>query len=396
VKLESCYNSGGQPKAPYRGFVKPPVLPVVVYFSSAFLCASVAKFLLVGNFEYRELLLMSEKKVVTLAHGNGGRFAHELIEKIFLPRFDNRYLSKLTDSAVLPNETTQLAFTTDSYVVRPPFFPGGDIGRLAVCGTVNDLAVVGAEPKYLSAGFIIEEGYPRSDLQRIVASMQKTAEEAGVMIVTGDTKVVPKGNADRIYINTSGIGFIAERTLLSPQSMTPGDQVIVSGTVGDHAVAIMKARGEFPITVTIESDCAPLLPLIREILARMPDGCIRVMRDPTRGGLATTLNEFTRASKLSIEIDEETIPICDEVRAVCELTGFDPLYLANEGKFVLVCAAEKTDEILELMISHPLGKNAALIGQVTEDPLSRVYLVTNAGGTRILDMLAFDMLPRIC
>jgi hydrogenase expression/formation protein HypE len=340
--------------------------------------------------------LQAQKKTVTLAHGNGGLYAHELIDRIFVKKFDNRFLAQLLDSAVLPNRKGNIAFTTDSYVVRPCFFPGGDIGRLAVSGTVNDLAVTGAEPKYISAGFIIEEGFLQADLLKIADSMRTTAEEADVSIVTGDTKVVEKGNADGIYITTTGIGFLDERMILSPLRIRPGDQVIVSGFLGDHAVAIMKARGDFPISHSIISDCAPLAKLIGEMLAHIGPEHIRVMRDPTRGGLATTLNEFTRASRLSIEIDEEAIPFRDEVKAVCELTGFDPLYLANEGKFIVVCAEEKTDEILSLVSSHPLGKNASLIGEVTDDPLARVYLRTRAGGTRIIDMLAQDMLPRIC
>ncbi|HEQ72286.1 MAG TPA: hydrogenase expression/formation protein HypE [Spirochaetia bacterium] len=336
------------------------------------------------------------KKTITLAHGNGGRFSHELVRTVFLTRFENRHLAELSDSAVLPNRGRRLSFTTDGYVVRPPFFPGGDIGRLAVCGTVNDLAVSGAVPAYMAAGFIIEEGFAISDLEKIADSMREAAGEADVMVVTGDTKVVEKGNADGIFITTSGIGFLEDDHEFSPRRLQPGDRVLVSGTLGDHAVAIMRARNQFPLSVTVESDAAPLSGLIRDVLRRLPAGSVKVLRDPTRGGLATTLNEFAAVSRRSIELDETAIPVKDEVRAVCELTGFDPLYLANEGKLVLGVAAEAADDALEILTEHPFGKHAALIGEVTDDPLCRVYLSTQAGGTRIVDMLTHDMLPRIC
>jgi hydrogenase expression/formation protein HypE len=335
-------------------------------------------------------------KTINLTHGNGGKAMHELIEKTFAPAFDNRFLSAFLDSALLPAEAEGLAFTTDTYVVQPLFFPGGDIGRLAVSGTVNDLAVSGARPKYLSAAFIIEDGFRLKDLAAVVRSMKKAADEAGAVIVAGDTKVVPRGKADGLFIATSGVGTCVSRTKLTPLSLRPGDRVIVSGTLGDHAAAIMKARGDFPIDFSTESDCAPLSPLILALLERFPPPTVRLMRDPTRGGLATTLAEFARAAKRSIEIDEESLPVRDEVRAICELTGYDPLYLANEGKFVVVCAEEAAADLHAFMAGHPLGKNAVLIGTVTDDPLSRVYLRTRAGGTRIVDMLVSDMLPRIC
>jgi hydrogenase expression/formation protein HypE len=335
-------------------------------------------------------------ETITLAHGNGGRAMHELIEKTFLPVLDNRFLDALLDSALLPAAAGRLAFSADAYVVQPIFFPGGDIGRLAVAGTVNDLAVSGAVPKYLSAAFIIEDGLSRRDLESVVRSMKATADEAGIVIVTGDTKVVPRGKADGLFITTSGIGVVPDNIALSPLAMKPGDRIILSGTLGDHAAAVMKARGDFPISFSIESDCAPLSPLIGRILEKFPSPALKVMRDPTRGGLATTLAEFTRAAKLSIEIEEEAIPVRDEVRAICELTGYDPLYLANEGKFVVICDESAADDLAAFIGSHPLGKNAALIGTVSDDPLTRVFLRTRAGGTRIVDMLVADMLPRIC
>jgi hydrogenase expression/formation protein HypE len=340
--------------------------------------------------------MMAKDKTITLEHGNGGRSSHQLVNDVFLPVFDNRHLSALLDSAVLENEEGRLALTTDSYVIRPVFFPGGDIGKIAVAGTVNDLAVCGAQPRYLSAGFIIEEGFALTDLKTIVGSMQKTAEDAGVTVVTGDTKVVPAGQADGLFINTSGIGFIDGRHTLSPLAMRPGDKIILSGTVGDHAAAIMKARGDFPIEFSVESDCAPLWPLIRVLLERVPAAALKVMRDPTRGGLATTLVELSGAARLSIEIEEKDIPIRDQVRAICELTGFDPLYLANEGKVVVVCAPDYAETVMEIMTHQELGVKAADIGTVTDDPLCRVFMKTRAGGTRVVDMLVADMLPRIC
>jgi hydrogenase expression/formation protein HypE len=340
--------------------------------------------------------MKTSDKTITLAHGNGGRAMHDLIEKTILPAFNNRFLAALLDSALLPGEAGGLAFTTDSYVVQPLFFPGGDIGRLAVAGTVNDLAVSGARPKYLSAAFIIEDGLPLKDFKEILNSMKNTALEAEIAIVTGDTKVVPRGKADGLFINTSGIGVCLTGPALSPHALRPGDRIIVSGPLGDHAAAIMKARNDFPVNFSISSDCAPLSPLILKILERFPPPAVRVMRDPTRGGLATTLVELARAARMSMEINEDYLPVRDEVRALCELTGYDPLYLANEGKFVLICEEDKAGDILSLMNDHPLGKNAVDIGKVTEDPLSRVYLCTRAGGTRIVDMLVTEMLPRIC
>jgi hydrogenase expression/formation protein HypE len=340
--------------------------------------------------------MKSTDKTITLAHGNGGKAMHELIEKTFLPALDNRFLAAMLDSALLPASGRGLAFTTDSYVVQPLFFPGGDIGRLAVSGTVNDLAVSGARPKYLSSAFVIEDGFLLKDLAAVVRSMKIAADEAGAAIVTGDTKVVPRGKADGLFVNTSGVGICEFETALSPLAVRPGDRVVMSGTLGDHAAAIMKARGEFPLSFSIESDCRPLSGVILGTLERFPPPAVRVMRDPTRGGLATTLVEFARTAKRSIEIDESSLPIRDEVRALCELTGYDPLYLANEGKFVLVCAEEAAGEIVSYLGSRPESKDAAVIGTVTDDPLNRVYLQTRAGGTRIVDMLVADMLPRIC
>ncbi|MBN2353179.1 MAG: hydrogenase expression/formation protein HypE [Spirochaetales bacterium] len=340
--------------------------------------------------------MTSKGKTITLAHGNGGKAMHDLIEKTFLPALDNRFLEALLDSAILPAHEYGLAFTTDSYVVQPLFFPGGDIGRLAVSGTVNDLAVAGARPRYLSAAFVIEDGFPLKDMAAIVRSMKIAADEAGVAIVTGDTKVVPRGKADGLFVNTSGIGTCEFRAALSPLAVRPGDRVIVSGTLGDHAAAIMKARGDFPVSFEIESDCRPLSGVVLATLERFPPPAVRFMRDPTRGGLATTLVELARSSTCSIEIDESALPVRDEVLALCELTGYDPLYLANEGKFILVCEENTAEDILAHLGSRPASKDAAIIGTVTDDPLSRVYLNTKAGGTRIVDMLVADMLPRIC
>lgn len=334
--------------------------------------------------------------IIKLEHGNGGRATHRLVEEVFLPAFDNRSLSDLLDSAVVESRAGKLAFTTDGYVIRPVFFPGGDIGKLAVAGTVNDLSVCAAEPRYLSAGFIIEEGFSLRNLKTIVSSMARTAGEAGVTVVTGDTKVVPRGQADGIFITTAGVGFPGAHAGLSPLAMKSGDAVILSGTLGDHAAAVMKARGDFPIDFDVQSDCAPLWPLIKRILDHFPPGSIRVMRDPTRGGLATTLVELAKSSRLSVEIEEEALPVRDEVRAICELTGFDPLYLANEGKVIVVCEQEAAADVLETMRNQELGARADIIGTVTDDPLCRVFLKTRAGGTRIVDMLVADMLPRIC
>ncbi|MFN0084642.1 MAG: hydrogenase expression/formation protein HypE [Blastocatellia bacterium] len=335
---------------------------------------------------------------ITLAHGSGGRAMHELIEGLFLDYFRSPLLAALEDQAVFavpgacPNP--RLAFTTDSYVVTPIFFPGGDIGRLAVCGTVNDLAMSGAEPRYLSAAFIIEEGFPVADLKRILASMRDAAEEAGAQIVTGDTKVVQRGGADKIFINTAGIGAIGHDLNLSAANARPGDRIILSGTMGDHGTTIMLARGDLELDANIRSDAAPLWSLARLMLETTAD--IRAMRDPTRGGVATTLNELAMASDLCLQIDEPALPVREEVRGACEILGLDPLYIGNEGKLIAIVAAEAADALLKRMREHPLGRDARIIGEAIPEPAGIVSMRTAFGGTRIVDLLAGEQLPRIC
>ncbi len=331
---------------------------------------------------------------ILLAHGSGGELSHELVTSLFVKAFHNPFLDPLDDGAVLKVEGGRWAFTTDSYVVTPVFFPGGDIGRLAVCGTVNDLSMSGAKPLFLSAGFIIEEGFSLSSLQTIVASMQKTAGEAGVKIVTGDTKVVNRGGADGIFINTAGIGLIPEGVNISGRYARPGDRVLLSGSVGDHGVAILSSREGLQFSTTLESDCAPLNELVAGMLEVSKK--IRCLRDPTRGGLSSTLNELARQSGAGIWVEEDRIPIKEEVQGACELLGFDPLILANEGKVVAVVAEEVAEIILQRMKAHPLGRDAAIIGEVREEPRGKVILRTRIGLTRIMDMMVGELLPRIC
>ncbi len=337
---------------------------------------------------------------ITLAHGSGGRAMHDLVEGLFLEYFHNPLLDKLEDQAVFEVNQGRLAFTTDSYVVDPIFFPGGDIGKLAVHGTVNDLAMSGARPLYLSAGFIIEEGLPIDDLRRICASMREAADEAGVSIVTGDTKVVEKGGADKIFINTSGIGVLETAAELSASAGRPGDKVIVSGTLGDHGTTIMIARGELELETEIESDSAPLHSLVADILneasRRKSIGSVHCLRDPTRGGVATTLNEIAMSSDVCIEIREDLIPVREEVKGACEILGLDPLYVANEGKLIAIVAAHIADAIIEAMRKHRYGTGACVIGEVKGEPQGIVSMTTAFGGTRIVDMLAGEQLPRIC
>jgi hydrogenase expression/formation protein HypE len=331
---------------------------------------------------------------ILLAHGSGGELSHELVTSLFVKAFHNPFLDPLDDGAVLKVEGERWAFTTDSYVVTPVFFPGGDIGKLAVCGTINDLSMSGAKPLFLSAGFIIEEGFSLSALQTIVTSMQRTALEAGVKIVTGDTKVVNRGGADGIFINTAGIGVIPEGVNISGSYARPGDRVLLSGSVGDHGVAILSSREGLQFSTTLESDCAPL----HELVAGMVEVSkkIRCLRDPTRGGLSSTLNELARQSGVGIWVEEDRIPIKEEVQGACELLGFDPWILANEGKLVAVVAAEVAEKILRRMKAHPLGKDAAIIGEVREEPRGKVILRTRIGLTRIMDMMVGEPLPRIC
>ncbi|OFZ19392.1 MAG: hydrogenase expression/formation protein HypE [Bdellovibrionales bacterium GWB1_55_8] len=335
--------------------------------------------------------------VITLAHGNGGKFTHELVERIFVPRFASSELSELADSAILSLPETasgKVVFTTDSHVVTPLFFPGGDIGKLAVCGTLNDLAVMGAKPLFLSCGWIIEEGFDIEKLEKIADSMADAARAQGVRVVTGDTKVVERGAADGVYLNTSGIGVLLPGAPLGARSIQAGDAVIVSGSMGDHGIAIYAGREGISLRTELKSDCAAVFPLVELAMKICPD--IRVMRDPTRGGLATTLNEFVRGTRLGIQVDESQIPVRPEVKGVCELLGFDPLYVANEGKLVLVVPAERATAVVSAMKAHELGRAACTIGHVTERAPGRVFLRTLVGGDRILDMLAGDMLPRIC
>jgi hydrogenase expression/formation protein HypE len=319
---------------------------------------------------------------------------HDLIKQIFLPRFRNPFLEPLDDSARIFNREGSIAFTTDSYVVNPLFFPGGDIGKLAVCGTVNDLSMIGAIPSYLSLSLIVEEGFSIELLKRIVSSIHEAAEEAGVNIVTGDTKVVEHGAADQLFINTSGIGWIRTGIHLSSINAKPGDRILLSGYLGEHEMAILSAREGFKFQTDLKSDCAPLNDLVKKMLNICPS--IRCMRDPTRGGLATTLNEIASVSNVGMIIEEECIPVRETVRGICELLGFDPLYLANEGKLIAICPPEEADQLLEMMRSHPMGKDSQIIGTVTGENAKKVILRTLIGGHRILDMLTGGQYPRIC
>ena len=330
---------------------------------------------------------------ILLEHGSGGELAHKLIEKSFVKVFDNPMLARLDDSAVF-DVSGRLAFTTDSYVVSPIFFPGGDIGKLAICGTVNDLAMSGARPLYLSLAFIIEEGFSQDELSKIVDSIKKTAQEAGVEIVAGDTKVVNRGSADKLFINTAGVGIIPAGVDISGSNARPGDKVILSGTIGDHGIAVLSQREGLSFSTQLESDCAPLGDLVGGLLKASQN--IHCLRDPTRGGLATTLNELAEQSKVSIRIEEEKIPVREEVLGACEMLGFDPLYIANEGKLVAIVAADDADEVLEAMQVHRYGKDTAIIGEVTADHTGRVVMKTSLGASRIVDMLVGDILPRIC
>ena len=331
---------------------------------------------------------------ILLAHGSGGKLSHELVKNVFLPAFDNAELNQLDDRAEITVSGLKLAYSTDSFVVSPPFFPGGDIGKLAVCGTVNDLAMGGAKPLYLSTGFIIEEGLPMEALRAVIALMKKTAEQAGVKIVCGDTKVVEKGAADGIYINTSGIGVVPEGVKISGNLAQPGDKVIINGFIGDHGIAVMAERQGLSFRETVVSDCAPLNGLVEAMLAVTKD--IHVLRDPTRGGVATTLNEIAAQSQVGIALKEQAIPVRDQVQAACEILGFDPLYVANEGKLLAIVPAAKVDEVLQAMRAHPYGTDSAVIGEIVREHPGRVVLTTGIGGRRIVDMLVGEQLPRIC
>lgn len=374
-----------------------------------------------------------------LAHGSGGKLSHELIERLFRPAFANPALDRGDDAAVLTLASQaevaagvapgcwRLAFTTDTYVVKPLFFPGGDIGRLAVCGTVNDLSMMGAKPLYISAGFVLEEGLEMAMLARIVDSMAAAAREAGVQIVTGDTKVVERGGADGLFINTSGVGLVPDGIEISGARARPNDVVIVSGTIGDHGIAVISQREGLAFQTTIQSDVAPLNDLVANLLETLiqkgkgqqglaipsksvageeeplsdaqrqaEDFPLHTLRDPTRGGLATTLNEIARQAGVCIILDEAAIPIRPEVLAACDMLGYDPLYVANEGKLVAIVAPERAADTLNLLRSHPYGREARIIGRVVPEPAGKVLLKTRIGGTRIVDMLTGELLPRIC
>lgn len=331
---------------------------------------------------------------VTLAHGGGGRLMHQLIERVFAPTFANPLLGARHDGATFSVNGSRLAFTTDSYVVSPLFFPGGDIGALAVNGTVNDLAMCGARPLYLSAGFILEEGLPMETLWRVAQSMRRAADEASVQLITGDTKVVDKGKGDGIFINTAGVGVIEHELSISPASVRPGDAILLSGDLGRHGIAIMAEREGLAFESAIESDCAPLAdPVMKLIGAGIEIHCLR---DLTRGGLASALVEIAEAANLQIRIDESSIPVREDVRGACEILGFDPLYLANEGRFVAFVAAPDADRALDVLRSHPPGEGSCLIGKVTSDSSPMVVMRSRIGATRIVDMLSGEQLPRIC
>jgi hydrogenase expression/formation protein HypE len=338
---------------------------------------------------------ISDYPTVLLAHGGGGRLTQMLIERMFLQAFDNPALEILHDGALLEIDGVRLAFSTDSFVISPLFFPGGDIGSLAVHGTLNDLAMCGAQPLGLSAGFILEEGLPMDDLWRIVQSMQRAAQEAGVPIVTGDTKVVDRGKGDGVFINTTGLGLVREGVHVSPRRASPGDVVLINGPIAVHGIAVMSVREGLEFETALESDSAPLHDLVAHILDVAGDQ-VHVLRDPTRGGLASTLNEIAAQAKVGIRLEEARIPIQEEVRGACEILGLDPLYVANEGKCLVIVAREAAEAVLAAMRDHPLGQEAAVIGGVVEDHPKKVFLRSRIGGMRVVDMLSGEQLPRIC
>jgi len=330
--------------------------------------------------------------VILLAHGSGGRLMHDLIRKSIAGPLTNPILDKMDDSAVLDIKG-KLAFTTDSYVVKPIFFPGGDIGRLAICGTVNDLSTTGAVPRYLSLSLIIEEGLAFTDLEKIMSSIVAAATEAEVKVVTGDTKVVDKGSADKLFINTSGVGKIPDGVNISGANARPGDKIIVSGTIGDHGIAVMSQREGLKFNSPIASDCAPLNHLVAKMIKA---GDIHCLRDPTRGGLATTLSEFAAQSRVGIQFTESSLPVNPAVAGACELLGLDPLYVANEGKMVVVVAAADANRVLAQMKETRYGRDATIIGEVIAEHPGRVIMETRLGSYRVVDLLAGELLPRIC
>ena len=349
-------------------------------------------------------LPLADHPTVQLAHGGGGRMSQRLVEGMFVPAFANAALCELGDGAVLGPELAsvlalvaggRLAVSTDSFVVRPLFFPGGDIGSLAVHGTVNDVAMCGARPLALSAGFILEEGFPMDDLWRVVSSMRSAAAAAGVPVVTGDTKVVDRGKGDGIYVNTTGIGWIPDGVEVSPRRARPGDKVLVNGGLAEHGIAIMSVREGLEFETAIESDSAALHGLVGELLDRL-GGALHTLRDPTRGGVASATNEIAAKAGVGIRLEESWLPVREEVRGACEILGFDPLYVANEGKLLAIVAPERADEALELMRGHERGTGAAIVGEVVADPAARVVLRSRIGGLRVVDMLSGEQLPRIC
>jgi hydrogenase expression/formation protein HypE len=339
-------------------------------------------------------LPITNYKEIVLAHGSGGRLSQQLVEKLILPQFDNELLAPLHDGAIFSLGDARLAFTTDSYVVSPIVFPGGDIGKLAVHGTINDLAMCGARPLYLSVGFILEEGLPMEDFWRIVQSMRAAADAAGVKLVTGDTKVVDRGKADKIFINTSGLGLIPEGVDIHPTRARTGDKIIVSGQIAVHGIAIMSVREGLEFETGIASDTAPLHELVGALVKANID--IHVLRDPTRGGVTSALTEIARTAGVGIHLEEAAIPISEEVKGACEILGLDPLYVANEGKLLALVAYDQADRAVAAMRDNPLGQNAAAIGEVVSDHSGFVTMKTRVGGTRVVDMLSGEQLPRIC
>lgn len=334
-------------------------------------------------------------KFITMAHGSGGLASNQLVHDVFIPAFGNQYLDSLHDGAKLDMPRTKIAFSTDSYVVRPHFFAGGDIGKLAICGTVNDLAMTGARPLYISVGMILEEGFPITDLRTICDSMARAAQEADVFIVTGDTKVVNKGLCDGIYINTAGIGELIVDVNIDPTTAYPGQNIILSGYIGDHAATILALRHNLELPAQLHSDCAPLNSLVENLLHQLPTN-ITVLRDPTRGGVAAVLNEIAKQSNVGILIEENSLPIRKEVQGFCDILGFDPLYLANEGKLVMFVDEDATEEALNILHQNPYGQAACVIGKVVAKPQGQVGLKTTVGGIRIVDMPQGELIPRIC
>ena len=337
---------------------------------------------------------LSDYREVVLAHGSGGKLSQRLLQSVVLPRFQNELLAPMHDGAIFELAGARVAFSTDSYVVSPIFFPGGDIGTLAVHGTVNDLAMCGARPHYLSVAFILEEGLPMGDFRRIVQSMHDAAIEAGVLLVTGDTKVVDRGKADKLFINTAGVGLVRAGVNIQPQRAQPGDKIIVNGPIAVHGIAIMSVREGLEFETQIASDTAPLSSLVELILDECED--IHVFRDPTRGGITSALSEIAQAAKVGMLLDEAQIPLGEEVKGACEILGLDPLYVANEGKLLTILPAAQADRVLAAMQAHPLGQAAAIIGEVTADHPGYVLMKTRVGGTRVVDMLSGEQLPRIC